>query len=59
MAELVDCLLVDPERLRTMGAAARSLQLGDAALAILRDMGLVPVADVAAPVLRRSPGDPS
>ena len=59
MAELVSCLLVDPERLRTMGAAARSLQLGDAALAILRDMGLVPVADVAAPVLRRNTGDPS
>ena len=42
MAELVTCLLSDPQRLETMGAAARRLQHGNAAAAILRDMGLAP-----------------
>jgi UDP-N-acetylglucosamine--N-acetylmuramyl-(pentapeptide) pyrophosphoryl-undecaprenol N-acetylglucosamine transferase len=40
MAELVSCLLVDPARLVAMGEAARALRSGDAAAAILRDMGL-------------------
>lgn len=41
MAELIACLLADPVRLRTMGDAARALRHGDAAAAILRDMGLL------------------
>jgi UDP-N-acetylglucosamine--N-acetylmuramyl-(pentapeptide) pyrophosphoryl-undecaprenol N-acetylglucosamine transferase len=41
MAELVQCLLSDPQRLQAMGDAARALQHGDAAAAILRDMGLL------------------
>lgn len=41
MAELVTCLLADPVRLQTMGDAARALRHGDAAAAILRDMGLL------------------
>lgn len=40
IAELVACLLVDPARLAAMGEAAHALQHGDAAEAILRDMGL-------------------
>lgn len=41
VAELVQCLLADPERLRAMGAAAKRLCGGDACVAILRDMGLL------------------
>jgi UDP-N-acetylglucosamine--N-acetylmuramyl-(pentapeptide) pyrophosphoryl-undecaprenol N-acetylglucosamine transferase len=44
MTELVTALLVDPERLERMGAAARALQHGDAATTILRDMGLAATA---------------
>jgi UDP-N-acetylglucosamine--N-acetylmuramyl-(pentapeptide) pyrophosphoryl-undecaprenol N-acetylglucosamine transferase len=41
MAELVQCLLADPVRLRAMGDAARRLCPADASTAILRDMGLL------------------
>lgn len=41
MAELVQCLLADPVRLRAMGDAARRLCPADASAAILRDMGLL------------------
>lgn len=40
LAELLHGLLADPERLARMGASARGLLPGDAAGAILRDMGL-------------------
>jgi len=44
MAELVQCLLADPVRLRAMGEAAQRLRCGDASAAILRDMGLLAAA---------------
>ncbi|MFN9946370.1 MAG: UDP-N-acetylglucosamine--N-acetylmuramyl-(pentapeptide) pyrophosphoryl-undecaprenol N-acetylglucosamine transferase [Planctomycetota bacterium] len=40
LAELLHSLFAEPERLRRMGDAARGLLPGDAAGAILRDMGL-------------------
>jgi UDP-N-acetylglucosamine--N-acetylmuramyl-(pentapeptide) pyrophosphoryl-undecaprenol N-acetylglucosamine transferase len=45
MAELVTSLLVDPDRMQAMGRAAHALQAGDAADAILRDMGLRAAGD--------------
>jgi UDP-N-acetylglucosamine--N-acetylmuramyl-(pentapeptide) pyrophosphoryl-undecaprenol N-acetylglucosamine transferase len=41
IADLVACLIADPQRLRNMGERAHALQRGDAAAAILADMGLV------------------
>lgn len=47
LAELLQGMLGDPARLQRMGAAARGLLPGDAAGAILRDMGLTRTAAAA------------